>query len=80
MNGFRRKLRQFRETWIAQSEQGLPAARAIVGFLFNADDTPRFWAGDRPWIEATPTPGPVQLPRFRQVATSDLDDAERRAA
>lgn len=81
MNAFGRKLRQFKETWIAQSEQAPQLVQALVGFLFNADDTPRNWPVDRPWIVPELEPTPVQLPRFRQVVANVVaDNARRRAA
>lgn len=82
MNAFGRKLRQFKDTWIAQSEQAPQSVRSLVGFLFNADDTPRFWSGDRPWTELMAEPLIMRLPGFHRLATNDsaLDEIPRRAA
>jgi hypothetical protein len=81
MNSFRGKLRRFRDTWLAQSEQAPAAARSIASFLFNADDTPRHWPADRPWILPEPDLPPVELPRFRRVAHEvAANDARQRAA
>ena len=81
MDAFARKLRQFKETWIAYSEHAPQTVQALVGFLFNADDTPRNWPVDRPWLVPELEPTHVQLPRFREaVANVAADHARRRAA
>ncbi len=82
MNGFGRKLRRFKETWITRSEDTPQTVRSLVGFLFYADDTPRFWAGDRPWVQPEIMMPPAQLPRFRNVVSGEpaANDTRRRAA
>lgn len=69
MSGFQRKLRRFKRAWMAQPERASWAARSVVGFLFNADDTPRFWADQGPYPEPVAEP-PADFPRFRSLAES----------
>ena len=88
MNGFHRKLRQFRKDWVGKSRPSAPMALEAVprppprrsrGFLFNADDTPRGLRLDGAWAlhaAAAPTALRPGFPRFRDPA----NDGEQRAA
>ena len=76
MNAFRGKLRQFKRAWTAEPERPSHRARRLVGFLCNADDTPRGWADDGAVHPPSAAPDP-SFPRFRQLATAE---AARHAA
>ena len=82
MNGFGRKLRRFKKTWVTPSEDAPQTVRSLLGFLFYADDTPRFWTGDRPWEPPEVVLAPAQLPGFRDAITGEpaANDTTRRAA
>jgi|GEM_PF-1923566 len=82
MNRFGRKLRQFKKTWVTGAQDAPQTRRSRIGFLFYADDTPRFWTGDQPWAPPEVAMAPAQLPRFRDALTGEpaANDAHRRAA
>lgn len=71
MNGFRRKLRQFKSTWMEAPQRPPRRPRAMVGFLCNADDTPRGWTDDGGLQAARAALPPPALPRFRDLAVPE---------
>ncbi len=82
MNLFGRKLRQFKDTWISPSDPPAQSVRSRIGFLFNADDTPRFWSDDHAWDEPMAEPLTMGFPGFQRRGTkaAALDKIQRRAA
>jgi hypothetical protein len=74
MTSFRGKLRQFISVWIAVDEAVPKVGKPVRGFLFNADDTPRHWAGDPAEFRASILAQwpPANLPGFTRSATEDV--------
>ena len=74
MTGFRAKLHQFVSTWISAVDAAPAASNPPTTFIFNADDTPRFWADD---VVAFWPPAAVwpkrDFPRFLKLATNDVE-------
>jgi len=70
MSGLREKLRRFQTNWLAAKGAAAADPIAAIGFKFNADDTPRAWAGDVAafWPMAQLDAPPKDLPRFAQLA------------
>jgi len=92
MNGFRGKLRQFRKDWVRKPRGRPPRAApepmdgppprpspSVLGFFFNADDTPRGARPGRAWVLSEPIAAAARrsFPRFRDAAAND---GEPRAA
>jgi hypothetical protein len=75
MPDLQEKLRRFRLNWIADAADALADPGQVLGFKFNADDTPRFWDGDLAAFRraAQIDIPPRDLPRFANVATHDED-------
>ena len=67
------KLRRFRTTWITDAAAAPADPGQVLGFKFNADDSPRFWVGDvAVFRQSARLDGPPRdFPRFANLAGHD---------
>jgi len=73
MPDLQEKLRRFRLNWIADAADAPADPGQVLGFKFNADDTPRFWEGDLVAFRQSAQIDipPRDLPRFASLAVHD---------